>query len=72
METEEIERHLHERSRHHDAELAVADHDGAITASFRRRDGTDVLAADGPDRAAALKATLRARRARRPGRGLER
>jgi len=56
METEEIERHLHERSRHHDADLAVADHDGAVTASFRRPDGTEVLAADGPDRAAALKA----------------
>ena len=56
METEEIERHLHERSRHHDAELAVAERDGAVMASFRRADGTDVLAADGTDRATALKA----------------
>ena len=56
METEEIERHLHERSRHHYAELAVAERAGAVTASFRRPDGTEVLAADGQDRAAALKA----------------
>ena len=56
METEEIERHLRERSRHHDAELAVAECAGAVTASFRRPDGTEVLAADGQDRAAALKA----------------
>jgi hypothetical protein len=56
METEEIERHLYERSRHHDAELTVAERAGAVTASFRRPDGTEVLAADGQDRAAALKA----------------
>ena len=34
----------------------MAERAGAVTASFRRPDGTEVLAADGPDRAAALKA----------------
>lgn len=57
MDPEELERRLQQRSHHHDAALAVANRDGGgVTASFRRTDGTVVLSADGPDRAAALQA----------------
>ena len=56
MDTQELERRLQQRSHHHDAALAVADDGGGVTASFRRTDGTVVLSADAPDRAAALQA----------------
>jgi hypothetical protein len=55
METEEIEQHLRHRSAHHDAELRVAEGDGdGWHAAFVRDDGSEVVGADGADRAAAL------------------
>jgi hypothetical protein len=57
METEEIEQHLQQRSAHHDAELVVKDGDrDGWRAAFARRDGSEVLAADGADRNGALQA----------------
>jgi len=56
MDIEELERRLHGRAGHHDAALAVAETDeGGWRAAFERPDGTAVLSADGPDRAAALR-----------------
>ena len=55
METEEIEQHLRQRSAHHDADLRVAElDDGGWHAAFVRDNGSELLAADGADRAAAL------------------
>jgi hypothetical protein len=56
MDSEEIEEHLQQRARHHDAQLVVGEHGDTWRAAFEREDGDAVLEAIERDREHALRA----------------
>jgi hypothetical protein len=56
MDEEELEEHLLERARHHEASLVVSDRGTAWRAAFERADGDIVLEATEADRETAMRA----------------